>query len=433
MRQLEPRLGERELEVFRLVAEALRDLAVGGVELQREVGREHDRRMALRRVVRVGHEVRALAVRRDPLDRARGALGLHPLEREQVVEVLRGPRDRVRRPGAFEAAGDRVHAVAAPALVLPAQALLLECGAAGLGPEALGRIVGAVCLAEGVATGDEGDRLLVVHRHAREGLADVLGRRERVRDAVRALGVHVDQAHLHGRERVLQHAVAAVALVGEELLLRAPVHQVRLPVVGATAGEAVVLEAHRLHRDIPGEDHQVAPGDLLPVLRLDRPQQAPRLVEVAVVGPAVERIEAHLAAAGAAAPVTHAIGAGAVPGHADEERAVVAIVGRPPVLRGRQHLPDVRLDGLQVEAGEFLRVVEVRAQRVRLGAMRPQRREVELVRPPELVRSRLALGADGGRGHQRHRRERARDERSHPYLFHLTLRDRTEVRSWGRW
>ena len=159
-------------------------------------------------------------------------------------------------------------------------------------------------------------------------------------------GIHVDQAHLHGRQRLLQLAVAAVALVGEELLLGAPVDQVGLPVVRAPAGEAEGLEAHRLQRDVAGQHHQVGPGELLAVLLLDRPQQPPRLVEVGVVGPAVERLEALLAAAGAAAAVGHAVGAGAVPGHADEERAVVAVVGRPPVLRRGQHLPDVLLDGL---------------------------------------------------------------------------------------
>jgi hypothetical protein len=44
------------------------------------------------------------------------------------------------------------------------------------------RIARAVGLAEGVAAGDQGDRLLVVHRHAREGLADVARRRARGRD-----------------------------------------------------------------------------------------------------------------------------------------------------------------------------------------------------------------------------------------------------------
>ena len=56
----------------------------------------------------------------------------------------------------------------------------------GSGPTSFG-VAGAVGLAEGVAAGDERDGLLVVHRHAREGLADVPGRGERIRLAVRAL------------------------------------------------------------------------------------------------------------------------------------------------------------------------------------------------------------------------------------------------------
>ena len=101
------------------------------------------------------------------------------------------------------------------------------------------------------------------------------------------------------------------------------------------AAEAERLEAHRLQGDVAGEDHQVGPRDLPAVLLLDRPEQAAGLVEVRVVGPAVERGEALRAGAGAAAAVVDAVGAGAVPRHADEERAVVAVVGRPPVLRRR--------------------------------------------------------------------------------------------------
>src|SRR5690606_10476124 len=139
-----------------------------------------------------------------PLDRAARAAGLHPVEREQVVEVLRGPRGWVAGPRAFEAAGNGVGAVAGAALVAPAEALLLEAGRGGLGAHALVGLVRAVRLAEGVAAGDQRDGLLVVHRHAAEGLTDVLRGGERVRVAVRAFRVHVDQAHLHGGERTLQ-------------------------------------------------------------------------------------------------------------------------------------------------------------------------------------------------------------------------------------
>jgi hypothetical protein len=65
--------------------------------------------------------------------------------------------------------------------------------------------------------------------------------------------------------------------------------------IGAAAAEAEGRAAHRLDRDIAGQDEQVRPAELGAVLLLDRPQEAPRLVEIAVVRPAVERGEALLA------------------------------------------------------------------------------------------------------------------------------------------
>src|SRR5438046_1561915 len=192
----------------------------------------------------------------------------------------------------------------------------------------------AVGLSEGVTARDQGDRLLVVHRHPAERLADVPGRGERVRVAVRALRVDVDEAHLNGAERVGEFAVAAVALVTEPGGLRAPVDVLlRLPGVYSAAAEAERLEAHRLQGDVAGEDHQVGPGDLPAVLLLDRPHQPARLVEAGVVGPTVERGES-LGAGGATAPtIGDAVRACAVPRHPDEERPVVTVVRRPPGLR----------------------------------------------------------------------------------------------------
>ena len=57
-------------------------------------------------------------------------------------------------------------------------------------------------LAERVAADDERHRLLVVHGHAGEGLADVPGGGQRVRLAAGPFGIHVDEAHLHGAERL---------------------------------------------------------------------------------------------------------------------------------------------------------------------------------------------------------------------------------------
>ena len=241
------------------------------------------------------------------------------------------------------------------------------------------------------------DGLLVVHRHAGEGLADVPGGGERVGVAVRALRVHVDEAHLHGAEGTGELAVAAVALVAEPRVLGAPEDLLGLPDVLAPEAEAERLEPHRLQGDVAGEDEQVGPRDLLAVLLLDRPEQPARLVEVGVVGPAVERGEALHAAAATAAAVGDAVRAGGVPRHPDEERPVVAVVGRPPLLRRRHHVDEVLLERVDVEGLELLRVVEVRVHRVAPRRVLVEDRQVELVGPPVLVRPRPArLGRRGG-------------------------------------
>ena len=181
------------------------------------------------------------------------------------------------------------------------------------------------------------------------------------------LRVDVDQAHLHGAERLGQLPLTAVALVAEPGVLGAPEDLVRLPDVLPPEAEAEGLEAHRLERAVAREDQQVGPGDLRAVLLLDRPQQPACLVEADVVRPAVQRGEPLRALAAAAPAVVDAVGAGGVPAHPDEQRPVVAVVGRPPVLRGRHHRDDVPLQRLDVEGRELLRVVEVRAHRVGPG------------------------------------------------------------------
>src|SRR5207248_2711393 len=116
-----------------------------------------------------------------------------------------------------------------------------------------------------------------------ERLSDVLGGRERIGGAVGALRIDVDQAHLHRSERLGELSVAAVALIPEPRVLRAPEDLLGLEDVLAAEAEAERLEAHRLHRAVAGEDNQVSPRDLPAVLLLDRPEQTPRLVEARVV------------------------------------------------------------------------------------------------------------------------------------------------------
>ena len=89
--------------------------------------------------------------------------------------------------------------------------------------------------------------------------------------------------------------VAAVAR-RQPFLLGTPVGvDFRMPDIVAAETETEGLQAHGFVGDVAGQDNEVGPGDLVAVLLLDRPQQAPGLVEVAVVRPAVERGEALVA------------------------------------------------------------------------------------------------------------------------------------------
>src|SRR5207247_3721849 len=121
----------------------------------------------------------------------------------------------------------------------------------------------------------------------------------------------------------------------------APEDLVRLKDVLPPETEPERLESHRLHRAVAGEDEQIGPRELPAVLLFDRPEQPTRLVEARVVGPAVEGGEALGAAAATAPAVGDAVRACSVPRHPDEERPVVAVVGRPPILRRRHHLDNV--------------------------------------------------------------------------------------------
>src|SRR6202451_943197 len=116
-----------------------------------------------------------------PFVSAGGALREFPFIAEQIVEVVVVPLGRVAGPRAFQSAGDRVGAFAAAKGIYPAEALRLDAGPLGFGTYICARFGSAVGFAKGVSTGDESNRLLVIHCHSTECLADVLGRGQRIR------------------------------------------------------------------------------------------------------------------------------------------------------------------------------------------------------------------------------------------------------------
>ena len=280
----------------------------------------------------VGDRALAGAVFGFPLVSPGGALCELPFVSEQDVEKRVVPDGGGGCPGDLDAAGDRVGTLSGAVRASPAEALFLQRRGLGFGAH-VGVRCGAVRLAEGVASRDQGDGFLVVHGHARERFANIACSGDRVGVSVGALRVDIDQTHLDRGEGFLQFAVAGVPFVVEPAGFGAPVDiVVGFPGVDAAARETECFEAHGFEGDVAGEDEQVGPREVRAVLLFDRPQQTSGLVEVSVVGPAVEGGEALLPGARAAASVADAVGAGAVPCHADHERAVVPEVGGPPVL-----------------------------------------------------------------------------------------------------
>src|SRR5258708_4179651 len=124
-------------------------------------------------------------------------------------------------------------------------------------------------LAERVATGNQRDGLLVVHRQPEEGFADIPAPPDRTRLPVRSRRIDIDRARLRRAERVLKLALAAVAFVPQPRPFGTPVELFRLPPIGAAARETERLETHRLQGDVAGEDHQIGPGEFPAVLLLD--------------------------------------------------------------------------------------------------------------------------------------------------------------------
>ncbi len=189
--QLEPRPGERVGELIRVRHKTTRDLFVGRVEPEGKVGGEHRGSDASGRVVGMRHSFGAGPILWCPLMRTSRALGQFPFVTEQVPEEVVAPLGGRGGPGDFQTAGDRVRTHAGIETVFPAQALFFKSCRFRVGP-AIRVWRGTVGLAEGMAPGDERHGLLVVHRHAGKGLADVACRSDRIRVAVRAFRVDVN-------------------------------------------------------------------------------------------------------------------------------------------------------------------------------------------------------------------------------------------------
>ena len=252
-----------------------------------------------------------------------------------------------------------------------------------------------MAFAEGVATRDKGNGLLHRHPHAREGIPHFWTRGHRIRVAVGTLRVDINQPHLNRRQGLIKRILTAVALISEPLGFLAPEHILfGLPDVGAAAGKSEGAKPHGFQRHIAAEDDQVSPRNGIAILLLQWPEQAPCLVEVGVVWPAVERRKALIAMTGATTTVGAAIGASAMPGQTNEQTAVVTPVRWPPVLGVGHQCRQIRLQGIQVHPSKGSGVIEGIPQGIGGRVVLVQEAKVNLIGPPLAV-SRMGRWGDG--------------------------------------
>ena len=265
--------------------------------------------------------------------RASWALGQFPFIAKQQIEIAVIPFDRIGGPRAFNTAGDGIAALARSIGAFPAKAHFFDRRSFRFSPDQR-RVTRTMRLAKGMTTGNQSNGFLVIHRHTAKGLAHILGAGQWIWVTIRAFWINVDQPHLNGGKRVFQVAFTAVPLVAKPVGFNTPVNIFfRGPNIFTATAEPKGFAAHRFDRDITGQDQQVSPADVVAIFLLDRPQQAPRLVKISIIRPAVQRGKTLGTSAAAPTAVTATVGPGGVPCHTNEKRTIVTIIGGPPFLR----------------------------------------------------------------------------------------------------
>ena len=244
-------------------------------------------------------------------------------------------------------------------------------------------------LAHGVASCSQGHRFFVVHGHALEGQAYVLRGEQWIRLAKNTFRVHINQAHLHGSQRVFERLTVStvVACRTQPFFFRSPMDVfLGLPNVFTAKCKAKGFEPHGFVRDIARQHDQVSPTQAIAVFLFDGPKQATSFVKVGVVRPRVERRKALIARACAASAIGNPVSTCGMPRHSNHQTAVMTPVSRPPVLAVGHEGGQVFFQRGHIEFFDFLSVIETAPHRIRLGVLLMEDVQIERFGPPSLGR-----------------------------------------------
>ncbi len=242
--QLEPGPGKSIGEFFRILQVTPGNRVVNRIKTQGKVGCGHHRRVAFSRIVRILNSVRRCRICRNPLESAGRTFNDIPVIFEQSLQIAHIVFSWVWLPGTFQAAADRIAALAAPETALPAKTLLLDGRTLRFSTDMRSR-PGAMTLAEGMAAGNERNGLFVIHGHAGKSRADVTAGSNCVGHTVRAFRIYIDQAHLDCSQRVFKITFTGIAVITQPFVLGAPVNVLlRFPDIRAAAAKPEGLETH---------------------------------------------------------------------------------------------------------------------------------------------------------------------------------------------
>ncbi len=195
--------------------------------------------------MRIGHQTCAAIVFRFPLLCSGRAFCEFPIVTKQVFKKIVAPLRRRCRPGAFQSAGNGVGSVSGTICIFPAKALFLYACSGWFLTYVLAWVGCAMGFAKSVASGNQCNRFLIVHGHAGKCFANIARCRKRIRIAVRAFRIYIYQAHLHCCQRVLQLAIACIAIVCQPFFFRSPIDiLLRFPHILASAGKTKGFETH---------------------------------------------------------------------------------------------------------------------------------------------------------------------------------------------